>query len=429
MKNVSLALQKVRFRLFEMSVYFPAPLLLYIQRRKLHKLLSYAKDNTIFFRKKFTDQSIDVETFELLPIETRADIKESGEDMVNKLLPSWMYGVAKGGTSGTTGEPIRFYNTAFGTDSKKIQILFMYLNIYRSVLYKNRGVTRLANKMRIAEIRIPDPLELERVHEAKERHLFIDHKDLKSNSREIVEKVFQHRPDIFGCYASSTIEFCKYVEEYGYRGKIKIPYIINSGEVLLPNQKIYIEQLLGGKVYNRYGAAEFGTIAAEYEGVEGYVSSAESFVIEIVDENNKSVSEGEIGRVLVTDLTNYTQPFIRYELGDLALLHEKRPPYIRFSLQGRNRFVTFGSKRLSHFELNGLFAEHAEAIVQYQIVKKSTDTIEVRIVKNNLYYDFMTTEIIQHIHAVVGEHISVAVNFVDSIPRIGRGKTLVYIEE
>ncbi len=411
------------------SIYFPDTLLFFLQKRKLQKLLHYARANTSYYKKVFEGESLELSSFEKLPIVTRQNLREDGFDMVNHHLPKWMYGRSKGGTSGTTGEPVRFYNSAYDTEFPDLQLSYMYFHIFRSIIKAGHSVSEIQNKLRIAEIRRPDILEPTRIEDAEGRHLFIDYANLRSESKEIVEKVIKLEPHIFGCYATSTLEFCHYVEQYGYTGKIKIPYIINSGEALLDGQVQYIERVLGGKVYNRYGTAEFATIGAEEPGSQGLVSCAETFIIEIVDDENKSVQVGQTGRVLVTDLLNYTQPFIRYELGDLAILHEKRGPYIRFSLHGRNRFVMFGEKMLSHFDLNSLFAEHAEAIVQYQIVKKSEHELEVRIVKNNLYFDFMTEDLLSCMKKILGNTINIHMVFLESIPRMGRGKTLVYIDE
>jgi phenylacetate-CoA ligase len=45
--------------------------------------------------------------------------------------------------------------------------------------------------------------------------------------------------------------------------------------------------------------------------------NADWALLEVVDENNKPVPDGETGaKVLVTNLANYTQPIIRYEVGD-----------------------------------------------------------------------------------------------------------------
>jgi phenylacetate-coenzyme A ligase PaaK-like adenylate-forming protein len=49
--------------------------------------------------------------------------------------------------------------------------------------------------------------------------------------------------------------------------------------------------------------------------------NADWALLEVVDENNNPVPDGEIGaKVLVTNLANYTQPIIRYEIGDMLTM-------------------------------------------------------------------------------------------------------------
>jgi len=50
-------------------------------------------------------------------------------------------------------------------------------------------------------------------------------------------------------------------------------------------------------------------------------ANADWALLEVVDENNNPVPDGEIGaKVLVTNLANYTQPIIRYEIGDMLAM-------------------------------------------------------------------------------------------------------------
>src|SRR5688572_28410136 len=49
--------------------------------------------------------------------------------------------------------------------------------------------------------------------------------------------------------------------------------------------------------------------------------NADWALLEVVDENNEPVPDGEKGaKVLVTNLANYVQPIIRYEIGDIVTM-------------------------------------------------------------------------------------------------------------
>ena len=77
-----------------------------------------------------------------------------------------------------------------------------------------------------------------------------------------------------------------------------------------------------------YAATEAPTIAASSPEHPELEIAEDVVVIEIVDENNRPVPPGRPGaKVLLTNLINYAQPLIRYELTDSVV--ESRSPIPR----------------------------------------------------------------------------------------------------
>ena len=88
-----------------------------------------------------------------------------------------------------------------------------------------------------------------------------------------------------------------------------------------------MEEGFGVSVVNEYGAAELDLIAFEDKDFDWLVNY-ETLVVEILDDDNKPVKTGEEGKVVITSLYNKAMPFIRYELGDRAILSDrKKGPY------------------------------------------------------------------------------------------------------
>jgi phenylacetate-coenzyme A ligase PaaK-like adenylate-forming protein len=53
--------------------------------------------------------------------------------------------------------------------------------------------------------------------------------------------------------------------------------------------------------------------------------NADWAILEVVDEANRPVPDGQPGaKVLLTNLSNYAQPFIRYEIGDVITMATRR---------------------------------------------------------------------------------------------------------
>ncbi|MBI4441340.1 hypothetical protein HY639_04170 [Candidatus Woesearchaeota archaeon] len=89
---------------------------------------------------------------------------------------------------------------------------------------------------------------------------------------------------------------------------------------------------------NTYACNEFGVIAADIGG-DGLVAGSNIF-LEVLTEQQEIKEEG-VGKLLVTDYTNYAMPFIRYVLGDKVELRKKNG-HVCITVLGRNdQFINF----------------------------------------------------------------------------------------
>jgi phenylacetate-CoA ligase len=119
-------------------------------------------------------------------------------------------------------------------------------------------------------------------------------------------------------YASSLYIFALFIE----KNKLEIPKIkciLTTGEVLLLQYKSKIQEVFRAPVYDNYGAGDGGIRASECVMHEGLHISEEFSIIEIC-RDDKRLPDGETGDVIATDLKNYTFPFIRYQVGDMAYI-------------------------------------------------------------------------------------------------------------
>ncbi|NRD18518.1 phenylacetate--CoA ligase family protein [Winogradskyella eckloniae] len=142
------------------------------------------------------------------------------------------------------------------------------------------------------------------------------------------------------------------------------------------------------KVLDTYGCAEGLLMACKKDLPYYYIMSPHVF-IEIVDDNGKAVSDGEMGNVLVTCLTNYAMPLIRYKLGDLAikLPKEEYPknrelhyPLLK-KIIGRETDVVKTKKGVSInvHSFTGIF-EYYQDIKQFKIIQNDLENIEVEYI-------------------------------------------------
>jgi len=196
------------------------------------------------------------------------------------------------------------------------------------------------------------------------------------------------RPKLIVAYASALYELAKFAD----REELEVvpqDAIITSAMTLYPFMRDTIERIFKCRVYNKYGSREVGDIACERPGYDGLWIAPWGNYIEIVDSEGNRVPDGTPGEILVTSLTNYAMPLIRYRIGDRGVLSpakagkEGRYGQVLKEVLGRT-YDLFINKDGVLFE-GGYFMVllyFRDWIEKYQVIQKSPSNITFRIVKS-----------------------------------------------
>jgi len=78
--------------------------------------------------------------------------------------------------------------------------------------------------------------------------------------------------------------------------------------------------LPGCRLIDKYGCVEIGLMAAQCFYCGAYHPADHHLLLEILDDSDRPVRRGKMGRVVVTPLFNRAMPLIRYETGDYAFV-------------------------------------------------------------------------------------------------------------
>jgi phenylacetate-CoA ligase len=192
-------------------------------------------------------------------------------------------------------------------------------------------------------------------------------------------------------YTSSLVIFAKFLIER----KIVLKEICPSIKVVFPTSEVVdvidrktMERGFGVRVRNEYGAAELDILAFEDED-DDFVLNEETLYIEILDDNNQPVEAGIEGKVIVTSLYNKAMPFIRYELGDRAILSNKIKNGNRVleKVVGRtNDIIKLPSGKISpgltFYYISKKLLESGGRIKEFIIIQKTIDTFLFNYVAN-----------------------------------------------
>ena len=131
---------------------------------------------------------------------------------------------------------------------------------------------------------------------------------------ELVSDLNDYRPAVLAGYPSALAILAG--ERRGGRLAIEPALVWSGGETLPRATRGAIERAFGCPVINEYGASECLSIAHECAHGAMHVNS-DWVILEPVDARGAPSPPGEISHtVLLTNLANWLQPVIRYDLGD-----------------------------------------------------------------------------------------------------------------
>jgi phenylacetate-coenzyme A ligase PaaK-like adenylate-forming protein len=203
--------------------------------------------------------------------------------------------------------------------------------------------------------------------------------------REIVEQLNRFKPAMLGGYPSNLELLID--EQVAGRLHIRPAFIMTGGEYLSDELRARLSKAFGCYVQTSYSCTEGGTIACECTERHFHVND-DWVIVEPVDKDMNPVPDGvQSDKLLLTNLYNFTQPFIRYEVTDRITMHHERcacgNPSPWLTIEGRTDDVlTFeeGDKEIRVPPL-AVYAtlKEVNGLKRFQLVASAGNRIELRI--------------------------------------------------
>lgn len=150
---------------------------------------------------------------------------------------------------------------------------------------------------------------------------FLNVKVLCASDDDMIEQLAEFRPTHLTGYASMLHEIARQIEAGRLTLKPHLRQVVNISERLMPHAREHYQRVFGTPVLDNYSMGECLILANGCPTSGGMHVNADWAILEVVDENNRPVPAGHKGaKVLVTNLANRVQPFIRYEVGDMVTM-------------------------------------------------------------------------------------------------------------
>ncbi len=391
------------------------------QLLQLRKVLVHAQATVPYWREVFEDCRFDPaalrDTSELsrLPVLTKTIIREQGERMLSSVFPRRILRERR--TGGSTGEPLRFYVTReefeeqMGIALRSQALVGIRPGDAMAKFWGYRSPNRFGNLIAPLTGRV-----------------YLDAYATDENDLNRYLRLLRRTPPrlIYG-YTQAIHELAKHAERIG----ADIPglaIIATTAEKLHPEQRLRMESVFGAKVIDMYGAHEAPRLASECLAGRMHLAP-DSAVMEF--DPLPDTDDADSCRVLMTSLTGFAMPLIRYDIGDQA-----RPapggcecglPFACMSMdvgKAHHMFALPSGRRL----FSGYFYKPVygiDAIARFQICHAERDLIRIAYVPvaaREVEAKAELERVIEPMRAELAGEAAIVIEAVADIPRTPSGK-------
>lgn len=404
-----------------------------LQQKQLYDLLEYANTFVPYYRKLFSD--IDFEPadfkanpdcFQQIPPLTKSLIRENYDRLVTS-EQTRRKNLVRVKTGGTTGEPLWFFKDKSYSDYNTAHDYFLMswsgwqIGQPQFWLWGHVPDSR-PSAMTTSFDRLKNWL----LHRYGS-NAFILSQDSMDQFATLLEK---HPGGLLWSYVSTMYKFAQFLQERGHRIKLKAVY--TAAEPLFEPQRQFIKQVLKCPVFNNYSSIDIGDIAAECEQHNGLHIMTRNCYVEVSREN-QTVMDGEEGSLVLTNLTNYGMPMIRYDIEDWG----RKSTHQCNCGRGFPLLEVVEGRTIDLFKTEdgrivyGAFAKDLipllESVTQFQIIQKSLQLVIFRMVEKRPTDPKKLKYIEQVTKNVLGEKVEVRFETVDALPssRVGKHRYLV----
>lgn len=307
-------------------------------RSRLEQLVGHARANSDFWREKFS--GVDESSFELtdLPTSTKPELMDNFDEAVtaddlrrdeveayledeSNLGKYYLDKYALSHTSGSQGQPLLLVQTK---DNLELLFALQASRGNQKSLGIGEALKHFVTPARLAAIIFnpgfyPSASAFHYMPPGAKHYL--DVKVFCANDDDLVEQLAEFRPTHLTAYASMLHEIARHIESGRVSLKPELEEVVNISERLMPQAREHYVEIFGAPVLDNYSMGECLFLTNGCTKSNGMHVNSDWALLEVVDENNQPMPDGETGaKVLVTNLANYIQPIIRYEIGDMITM-------------------------------------------------------------------------------------------------------------
>lgn len=392
--------------------------------KRLLEIVNFAIEHVPYYRKRYGNLRIKSkkEFEEKIGFIDKEEVMQNWDDFLVDNI-DWTKCFV-GTTGGTSGKPLKLvipksryiYNMAFW--HKELH--------WYGWNYDTKGVIR-NHHLPANRDYIINPIKKEIIFDA----FRID----DSYAKKILKILKKKKVEYIHAYPSAIYQFLKLC----YNQNLDTSFIkacFLSSEGVTKNQRHFIQDELGIKIYSFYGHSEMLIKAGSCPQCESYHIQDSYGYCEIIDEQGKVISDpNKLGELVGTTFYNEYFPLIRYKTGDFSSYAQSPCPvhkdYHRFLNEVLGRWDKSNILRedgtytsVTALNLHNDVYEHIDGI---QYIQDEVGKIKILIIKNKLYTHDDEKYIINSAERAMKKEGSVTIEYVDKLILQNNGKFLPLI--
>jgi phenylacetate-CoA ligase len=333
------------------------------QEKKLLKILNYAQENCLYYKKAWKGITINrASDFKNLPFCDHRMLQGRKSRNFLAVTPEKVQQIYCSG--GTSGNPKVFYFSQKDWDNTRA--------------YRARcGVCRGIRSEDIVGIVLPYGIwsagqSSQAAHELLSALVIpagIFWKGMQ-NTFDILQKL---SATVMITTPSIALIMAEKLESEGYDvHNNNLRLIGTTGEDVLPGLRKEIEERWGADVSAMYAATE-AVIGVECKYHDGYHVWADDLLVEVVDSQGAPVKEGQKGTLVITKLFGEAIPLIRYKLEDIVSFSWEKckcgmeHPRIWFEGRGENSFVLASGVNVEAYQIKDVISHLDFPVLRYKV--------------------------------------------------------------
>lgn len=368
------------------------------QEVKLRLLLNYLKENSPFYKSLFAENNIDIDNINKLedlvkiPVTTKEVLQKFNNDFICVDRSKIVDYVT---TSGTTGKPVFFgltdkdldrlaYNEAISFACSKvsnkdtIQLMTTIDRRFMAGLAYFLGARKLGTGIIRVGAGIPE-LQWDSIQKFNPTYLIA----VPSFLLKLIEYAENNNIDVNKSSVKGVICIGEPLKNQDFSLNVLSDKIKNKWKIDL---------------YSTYASTEMGTAFAECEYQQGGHHHPELIIVEILDENDNPVKDGEEGELVVTTIGVEAMPLLRFKTGDIVKAHTEPCKCGRNTLRlgpvvGRKKqMIKYKGTTIyppAMYNLLNDFSEIENYIIEIDNNEIGTDKITIKIGTNKASVDLV----------------------------------------